>query len=296
MSTPALLSSISALVDVQVVRSSGSSAVVTAMVSSNKKLRKSCKRSISDWFQSVDIQNFPVPGESSDAQIRSKRVREFAGAQIETAIDVPKTATVSFKWTVAPGLFAGGVVDVMTLAMIKCLERPHARSRNLDFACGSGIITKWLLLAQPSCQVCMCDNDTVALEVAKINNPTAVVVLSDSWDTATESSSLAESCRVFDNIYSNPPLHRGDNCLDCFSLLNPYTLQGNLMILLFCTICVWVHLVGLYVPPLFYLHSRSQFCDGRYRAARCTSSLRRKSLWGLFCEWRDLNMLAQKPT
>jgi 16S rRNA G1207 methylase RsmC len=165
---------------------------------------------MSDWVHSVDIHNFPVPQQSSDEHICRKRVRELSGARSETADEIPKITAVSFKWNVAPGLFAGGVVDVMTLAMIKCLERPHAGSRNLDFACGSGIITKWLLLAQPNCHVCMCDNDTVALEVAKMNNPTADVVLSNSWDAATESSSLAESCREFDNIYSNPPLHRGD--------------------------------------------------------------------------------------
>jgi 16S rRNA G1207 methylase RsmC len=226
MSAPALLGSISALGDIRVARCSGSSAVVTATVSSNKKLRKLCKRSVRDWFHSVEILDFPVPKESAHAPVRSKRARDGAAACTDksSAKEGPQTTSVSFKWTVAPGLFAGGVVDVMTLAMIKCLAAPHSGSRNLDFACGSGIITKWLLLAEPSCHVVSCDNDTVALEVARINNPTAESVLSDSWDTTPEHACFSVASHAFNNIYSNPPLHRGepvDSNVHFSSMLTP---------------------------------------------------------------------------
>jgi 16S rRNA G1207 methylase RsmC len=175
-------------------------------------------RSLVQWFHAVDIQDFPIPEKSSDAQICCKRARD---APDESTVS--KKDTVLLKWTVAPGLFAGGVVDIMTLAMMKCLDPPRERSKNLDFACGSGIITKWLLLAEPACSVTMCDNDTVALEVAKINNPKADAVLSDSWDSVPQHPSLAEGSLAFDNIYSNPPLHRGDRSVSTnaiiFSLL-----------------------------------------------------------------------------
>ena len=211
MSAPAILSCISALGDVRVVRSTGTSALVSAVVSSNKKLRKICKRSLRDWFHLVDIKDFPVPAASSEAPVRSKRYRDGETVTNENAnpVALSRANAVSFNWTVAPGLFAGGVVDVMTLAMIKCVHRPSEGSNNLDYACGSGIIAKWLLLAQPSSKVTMCDNDTVALEVAKINNPKAVAVASDSWVCDSAIASFEDGSHAFDNIYSNPPLHRG---------------------------------------------------------------------------------------
>ncbi len=209
MSAPSVMGAIPALGDVRLVRCSGCSAVVTAVVSSNKKCRKSAKRLLKDFFHSVDIHEFPVCGGDADAPIRSKRARAHAPIDKVDADAITNVAAVSFKWTVAPGLFAGGVVDIMTLAMIKCIDHPHGCSKNLDYACGSGIIAKWLLLAQPICQVTMCDNDTVALEVAKINNPKAESVLSHSWDTVCVHPSFMHGSHAFDNIYSNPPLHRG---------------------------------------------------------------------------------------
>jgi len=180
---------------------------VSAVVSSNKKLRKSCKRLLTDWFHLVDIKDFPVPPTTTGAPIHSKRTRDGANAAATAAIS--RSNSISFGWTVAPGLFAGGVVDVMTLAMIKCIDAPSQGSNNLDYACGSGIIAKWLHVAQPDCQVAMCDNDTVALEVAKINNPKAFAVVSDSWHAARETAGFEDGSHAFDNIYSNPPLHRG---------------------------------------------------------------------------------------
>jgi 16S rRNA G1207 methylase RsmC len=203
MSAPALMGAVTAFCEIRVLRCLGDSAVISAMVSSNKKLRKTCKRSLADWLLLVNIDNFPMPEGASFLPVGRKRGRD----DLIPAADSIKCT--SFKWTVAPGLFAGGVVDVMTLAMIKCLDRPRERSRNLDFACGSGIIAKWLLLAQPECRVTMCDNDTVALESAKVNNPSAEAVLSDSWRAASDCPSFGDCSRAFDNIYSNPPLHRG---------------------------------------------------------------------------------------
>jgi 16S rRNA G1207 methylase RsmC len=213
MSAPALMASVPALCDVRIVRCAGSSAVVTAVVSSNKKLRKSCKRLLKDWCHSVDIHDFPVAIARANSPALKKRTRDGAYARddVLNAALMSKANVASFKWIIAPGLFAGGVVDVMTLAMLRCMERPLEGSRNLDYACGSGIIAKWLLLAQPNCSVVMCDNDTVALEVAKLNNPAAEAVLSDSWDCSSDPSALQEA-HSFDNIYSNPPLHRGSLC------------------------------------------------------------------------------------
>jgi hypothetical protein len=279
MSAPALMGAIPALGDVRLVRCSGSSAVVTAVVSSNKKRRKTAKRVLKDFFHSVDIHGFPVPEGEADAPIRSKRSRADAPIDRADSDAAATVAGVSFKWTVAPGLFAGGVVDIMTLAMIKCIDRPHGCSKNLDYACGSGIIAKWLLLAEPSCQVTMCDNDTVALEVAKMNNPKAEAVLSDSWDSISEHPHFQEGSCAFDNIYSNPPLHRGKSHSPppLVLILDHRLLQDNPMISLCCTTFVREHRAGW------------------SRAARCILLPRPKFQWAHFCAWQSPSMHALRP-
>eukprot|EP00040_Diaphanoeca_grandis_P030437 m.179886 g.179886 ORF g.179886 m.179886 type:complete len:627 (-) comp31992_c0_seq1:122-2002(-) len=107
------------------------------------------------------------------------------------------------KWKTFPGLFAGGLVDVMTSALIEILPEPTAESRCLDFASGSGVITAALLLQMPALKVTMLDADVLALIAAKQNLKEAETVLSDCWRGV-------KKAEKYNWIVSNPPVHVND--------------------------------------------------------------------------------------
>ncbi|CAK0886074.1 unnamed protein product [Prorocentrum cordatum] len=122
-----------------------------------------------------------------------------------------------------PGLFAGGLVDVMTrhlldqLQAVDSLPREHPSTppwslrgpdcRVLDFACGSGVLAAGVRQLWPEARLVLLDADAVALEAARRNVPGAEeVVLADGLGGLGAAEAAAEP---FDLIVSNPPVHRG---------------------------------------------------------------------------------------
>jgi 16S rRNA (guanine1207-N2)-methyltransferase len=105
------------------------------------------------------------------------------------------------KWYTAPGLFAGGLVDVMTASLLSVLPELPAGSRVFDFGCGSGIISAALLQRTKSLRVVMADCDIIALDVAKLNVPDA--------EGHYQVSGWPECSSRFHAIVSNPPYHYG---------------------------------------------------------------------------------------
>ena len=82
------------------------------------------------------------------------------------------------NWATYPGLFAGGGLDVMTLALLAQLPPSPAGGRVLDFACGSGTIAATLLARAAArgdggLRVHLLDADAVALHAARQNVPGA---------------------------------------------------------------------------------------------------------------------------
>ena len=111
-------------------------------------------------------------------------------------------------WTVYPGLFAGGGLDVMTAAMLRAMPTSatrHARAV-LDFCSGSGVLAAAMRRRAPGARLTLVDADAVALAAARENlagcDPPCAIVSSDGW------SGLAPD-ETFDVIVSNPPVHLG---------------------------------------------------------------------------------------
>ena len=131
---------------------------------------------------------------------------------------VPRVQQIPFS--VFPGFFAGGALDVMTEALLSCLPMPPARSRVLDFGCGSGALAATLAWLDPSLRLTLLDADALAIAAAEANmrhvqqtasggesiegqrHAAARVLLSDGF-------SAVPSSRRFDLIVSNPPVHVG---------------------------------------------------------------------------------------
>lgn len=126
----------------------------------------------------------------------------------------------SHLWVTYPGLFAGGVLDVMTAALLSaiaehlkaCPDTLSSKPRLLDFACGSGSIAKALSLHRPKAKLHLLDADALALAAASENVPGGRLHLSDGWPTDAQESShraLREGSHAFHWIVSNPPVHSG---------------------------------------------------------------------------------------
>lgn len=105
-------------------------------------------------------------------------------------------------------------------------ETVHTRRqpRILDFACGSGTISKYILSKNPRALVTMLDADVLAIAAAKRNVPDAAAhVLSDCWtwldtvqkgvgkhtDGTNQAHGTGSATSTFDWIVSNPPVHVG---------------------------------------------------------------------------------------
>eukprot|EP00873_Tetraselmis_striata_P028881 jgi/Tetstr1/449145/TSEL_036355.t1 len=116
-------------------------------------------------------------------------------------------------WHVAPGLFAGGGLDIMTAFLLRHMPTPPKKARVLDFCCGSGAIGAALLQRQPSLRLHALDADTVAVEAARANLPEGAQLLcSDGWRGLQADDAPKDAkgkARRFDWIVSNPPVHRG---------------------------------------------------------------------------------------
>eukprot|EP00041_Stephanoeca_diplocostata_P009244 m.140915 g.140915 ORF g.140915 m.140915 type:complete len:1237 (+) comp17665_c0_seq17:163-3873(+) len=157
------------------------------------------------------------------------RAKAWRSKETIALMDLP-----ALKWYTWPGLFAGGGVDIMTSFLLKHLPRalvdggtsgstqPGRTCRVLDFACGSGTISKYLLTKTPDARVTMLDADVLAIAAAKRNVPTADAhVASDCWEALTlpsddQSSQITRGAvptgsgaTEYDWIVSNPPVHIG---------------------------------------------------------------------------------------
>ena len=162
-----------------------------------------------------------------------------AAAVSASSAVVGTVASPSVRWLTLPGLFAAGLVDIMTTALLGAMAPPRPRARVLDFCSGSGVIAAALRASQPSLRLCLLDADALAVRAAHVNLSTggaesaaesataaaaaataaddddnddakaahhdARVYLSDAW------SALARRPR-FDTIVSNPPVHLGVQC------------------------------------------------------------------------------------
>lgn len=92
----------------------------------------------------------------------------------------------------------------MTTALLRALPAPPPNASILDFACGSGAIAAALCTCAPSSTVHLLDADTVALEAANTNVPSADATFSCAgWPLAGRMGVK------YDWIVSNPPVHRG---------------------------------------------------------------------------------------
>ncbi len=129
--------------------------------------------------------------------------RAAAQPYVEASPTAPTGCTYAPQpWLTLPGLFAGGLVDVMTTALLQTMPAPPPRARVLDFCSGSGVIGAALRAAEPSIRLHLADADALAVHAARANVPTARVHLSDGW------GGLPLRPR-FHSIVSNPPVHLG---------------------------------------------------------------------------------------
>jgi 16S rRNA (guanine1207-N2)-methyltransferase len=105
------------------------------------------------------------------------------------------------QWISYPGVFAAGRVDEGTALLIGTLPPLGAGARVLDYGCGSGLIGAAALLQSCTITLDALDSDSVALEAARQNLPSAHCVLG---------STLGEvGATRYDAILSNPPLRQG---------------------------------------------------------------------------------------
>ncbi|HUC45910.1 MAG TPA: methyltransferase [Hyphomicrobiaceae bacterium] len=105
------------------------------------------------------------------------------------------------QWISYPGVFAAGRVDEGTRLLIGALPPLGAGARVLDYGCGSGLIGAAALDQSPTIALDALDNDSVALEAARQNLPSAHCVLGTSLGELGASR--------YDAILSNPPLRQG---------------------------------------------------------------------------------------
>ena len=101
-----------------------------------------------------------------------------------------------------PGVFAKGLLDPGTLALLAALPSLSPKTRMMDFACGAGVIGGALRRKRPEIDVWMTDADAVSVAAARENVPEATMFCGDAW-------SAVPLRRQFHLIVSNPPIHTG---------------------------------------------------------------------------------------
>ena len=108
------------------------------------------------------------------------------------------------SWASVPGVFAKGKLDAGTEFLLEVLAAyPIKRTHQLaDFACGTGVIARWLADRFPEAQLDAMDADSWAMEMTKLNAPSATHRLTDGW------TGMPRDCR-YDLVISNPPVHIG---------------------------------------------------------------------------------------
>jgi len=105
------------------------------------------------------------------------------------------------QWISYPGVFAADRVDAGTALLIGALPPLGAGARVLDYGCGSGLIGAAALLQSCAIALDALDSDSVALEAARQNLPSARCVLGRSLGEV--------GAARYDAILSNPPLRQG---------------------------------------------------------------------------------------
>jgi len=154
--------------------------------------------------------------------------------QLEPPV-VPSPTTLN--WYVYPGLFAAGLLDIMSAYMLKSLPTIPKHARVLDYCSGSGVIAAAMMMKEPSIHVHLLDADSLAIRAAKRNiggveerirdmslqseseglaasASTSKFLLSDSWSEIEQRATKVK----YDWIVSNPPVHSG-TC-DDFTVLS----------------------------------------------------------------------------
>ena len=162
------------------------------------------------------IKSFPNTAEGYLDEVETVDVRQRS--RLLKGISTGKTATFdewkqiedieldgqTIDWLGVPGVFAKAHLDIGTQFLLEVLKNYSFKRTHLmaDFACGTGVIARWLTDTYPEAQVDALDADSWAIELTKHNAPKANVMLSDGW------TSMPRDCR-YDVIVSNPPVHVG---------------------------------------------------------------------------------------
>ena len=147
--------------------------------------------------------------ETLDIRQRARLLQGVKGHQQSTLEDWIAVQSIELdgkqvEWQTLVGVFNKGQLDAGTDYLLSVLaEYPIKRTFQLaDFACGTGVIARWLADRFPDAQIDAMDADSWAIELAKRNAPTVKHRLVDGW------TGMPRDCR-YDLVISNPPVHIG---------------------------------------------------------------------------------------
>lgn len=147
--------------------------------------------------------------ETIDIRQRARLLQGVKGEQQSTLEDWMDIHTIDldgqpFEWNALPSVFAKGQLDEGTAYLLNVLAKyPIKRTYQLaDFACGTGVIARWLRNRFPEAQIDAMDADAWAMELTKLNAPSVTHRLKDGW------MGMPRDCR-YDLVISNPPVHIG---------------------------------------------------------------------------------------
>ncbi len=109
------------------------------------------------------------------------------------------------RYEPAPGVFAGGRLDIGTRALLAVLHEVPADARTaVDLGCGSGILAAALARSRPGLAVIATDVSAVAVasarRTAQLNGLTSITVVQDDAGSSIPDASL-------DLVLLNPPFH-----------------------------------------------------------------------------------------
>jgi 16S rRNA (guanine1207-N2)-methyltransferase len=133
--------------------------------------------------------------------------RPVHGAQLRSSLSawrltVPlEIGGLRREWISYPGVFAAGRIDAGTALMLGSLPPLGAGASVLDFGCGSGLIGAAAQAQASAIALDALDSDSVALEAARQNLPSAQPRLGATLGAVGPAR--------YDAILSNPPLHQG---------------------------------------------------------------------------------------
>jgi 16S rRNA (guanine1207-N2)-methyltransferase len=109
----------------------------------------------------------------------------------------------------ASGVFAAGRLDRGTAVLFRHAAPPDNPGRFLDLGCGYGVIACALALAVPDAEVWALDVNERALSLCREN--AAALGLADQVRAVTADQLPPDV--VFDEVWSNPPIHIGKPAL-----------------------------------------------------------------------------------